>query len=335
MRLIKNKGSLLLILVLSFLLTACGSQDTQGEASAGNGNVELESVKLVLNWFAKNEHAGQYAALEKGYFKNNGLDVMIDQGGPQVSSISIVASGKAEFGLAHADQILLARNEGVELVSFATTMQHSPQAIMYHEGEEIEDFEDLNGRDMYVQAGVSYWEYLKSIYDLSNVRELNLTGEYANFIGDKSAVSQSFITQEPISLEAQGVKLDTKLISDSGYDPYTVVLFTTKEYFEQNPETVKQFVSAFVQGWKYYSENSDEVDQIMLKMNPGIEEEELTMGGEMQKEYIFGGDAVAKGFGYMTKERWQTLINQLSDIGLLKEEVNPSEVFTTELLPSN
>ena len=148
MKVSRKLSLLLMAMTLLLVLAACGSDSDKkesGNGSSGDDKKELKDVKLVLNWFAKAQHGGVYAAQEEGIFEENGLNVEIEPGGPQVSSINMVASGNAEFGLAHADQLVMARNEGIELVAVAAAMQGSPQALMFHKGNGIKDFEELNG----------------------------------------------------------------------------------------------------------------------------------------------------------------------------------------------
>ncbi|WP_010647944.1 ABC transporter substrate-binding protein [Oceanobacillus massiliensis] len=321
-----------LCLTIVVLLGACSGQESNGATEDGEFN---DSVKLVLNWFPKSQHGGAYAAQENGIYEENGLDVTLEPGGPQVSPIQIVASGKAEFGLAHADQLVMARNEGIELVSVAATMQGSPQALMFHEGHGVEDFSDLNGRQAFIQPGIPYWQYLKNSYDLSGVEELSYSGEYSIFMQDPEVVSQSFVTSEPYFMELEGIATETLLISESGYDPYNIVLFTTKEYIEENEETVKRFVDSYLDGWYSYQDSPDTIHEVINEANPEIELEALEFEEETQREFIFGGEAEQNGVGYMTEERWQLLIDQLLELEMLDEEFDPNEIFTTEFLPEN
>ncbi|MBP3952445.1 ABC transporter substrate-binding protein [Bacillus suaedae] len=337
-----------LAVMLSFMficiLAACGGQEPaatddttenneEGSGANGGGEAsETTAVKLVLNWFPKSQQGGFFAADSKGYFEENGLEVEIEPGGPQVSSIQIVASGQAQFGLAHADQLVIARNQGIELVAIAASLQNSPAAMMFHEGAGIEDFEDMNGRTAYIQPGIPYWAYLQAKYDLSGVTELGYTGQHVNFIDDPNSVSQSFVTSEPFFLEREGVATETILVSESGFDPYNVVLFVTKDYLEGNKGTVQQFMNAFTQGWDYYENNSEEINEVIQVANPNIELEELAFETEAQKEFVYGNDAAEHGVGYMTEERWSTLISQLLELELLDDEVEATEIFTTEFL---
>lgn len=346
MNVLKRCSFLLLLMTMLIVLAACGGSEsgsestatdtgagTETESDTTNEPAEMQDVKLVLNWFAKAQHGGVYAAQENGLFEENGLNVTIEPGGPQVSSINMVASGNAQFGLAHADQIVVARNEGVELVAVAAAMQGSPQAFMFHKGHGIEDFDDLNGRKVYIQPGITYWEYLKTQYDLSGVEELAYTGQHVNFIPDKESVTQAFLTSEPYFMELEGVEVETKLISDAGYDPYNVVLYVTKDYLEENPETVKAFTKAFVEGWNLYKDSYEEINTIIQQDNPDIEMESLKFEAESQADFVYGMDAADNGVGYMTEERWATLIEQLHDLGLLEEVFNANEIFSTDYLP--
>lgn len=346
------------VMALAVLLAGCGGGNTapasepaaspsepaasaSAEASASPSPstepaaVEKPDVKVVLNWFAKSEHGGIYAAQQHDIYKNAGLNVEVEQGGPQVSSIQIVASGKAEFGLAHADQILLAREQGIPIVAVATTFQISPQAIMFHEAEPIDDFSDLNGRTVFIQSGQPYWEFLKHKYNLDKVTELAYTGQHANFIADPKSASQSFVTGEPFAVEEQGVPVDTLLVADAGYQPYAAVIYTTEDFLEKNPETVKAFVQGTVQGWEDYKTSSDEIDAFIRTVNTNMSEKEMKFAVETQEEFIYGYDAAEHGVGYMTEERWSTLKDQLLEIGLLTKDQDVTQAFTAEFLPAS
>ncbi|WP_209121259.1 ABC transporter substrate-binding protein [Alkalihalobacillus sp. BA299] len=336
---------LLVSMAVLLLLVACGNEnegtatdaageEVSNETVGSEENQELESVKLVLNWFAQAGHGGIYAADAQGFFEEKGIDVTIEPGGPQVSSIQMVASGSAEFGLVHGDQLIVARNQGIELVALATIYQRSPQAFMFHKGHGIDDFDEVSGRTAFIQPGITYWEYFKSKYDLSDVNELAFTGDHTNFINNVESVNQVYVTGEPFFMEQQGIETEVKLISDSGYDPYQYVLYVTKDYLTENEETVQNFVTAFIKGWNYFKETPDETLELIHEKNPDKSMESLQYELEVAKDFIYVGDAEKYGFGYMTEERWSTLIDQLNEAGVLDEAVEATDIFTTKYLPA-
>ncbi|MGM0875401.1 MAG: ABC transporter substrate-binding protein [Bacillota bacterium] len=335
---LKKVSMLLLSMAVILLVAACSGKEagstTEAESSTeSEGTQEQKSVKLVLNWFAQAGHGGIYAAKDQGFFEEKGLDVTIEPGGPQVSSIQMVASGSADFGITHGDQLVVARNQGIELVALAAIYQNSPQAFMFHKGHGIEDFDEINGRTAFIQSGITYWEYLKSKYNLGEVKELAFTGDHMNFIGDVASVNQVYVTGEPFFMEQQGIETEVKLISESGYDPYNYVLYVTKDYLEENEETVKNFVTAFVEGWDYFKETPDETLELIQGVNPDKSMEALQFENEVMKDFSYVGDAAEHGFGYMSEERWSTLIDQLNEAGVLDKEIAATDIFTTEYLP--
>lgn len=325
----------LFLSLTGLLLAGCGSgaptQEPSGEP-AGSGS--LVPVTQVTNWYAQADQGGQYAALEKGFYEEAGLDMTIEPGGPKVSTIQVVSSGRAQFGMAQADQLLMARADGIPVVAVAALFQVSPQIILFQKGQPIDGFDDLNGRTVYVTPGSPYWEYLKQTYKLDRVRELAFTGEFSGLLSDASSASQAYLNTAPFTLKSQGIDTGHLLIYDSGYQPYSNVLFTTESYLEENPEAVKAFVEASVTGWDYYKTEYEEINQALLEANPNLDLETLKFGAESQTELIYGYDAAGLGVGTMSESRWSALMEQMLETGLLKEELDISQAYTTAFLPS-
>ncbi|WP_245809658.1 ABC transporter substrate-binding protein [Cohnella massiliensis] len=303
-----------------------------GPSASASAPAELTKVTQVTNWFAEPEHGGQYAALAKGFYEEAGLDMTIQAGGPGISSTQIVAGGNAEFGMGQADEILLARENGIPLVAIAATFQKNPQGIMFHKGK-FKDLSELNGHKIYVGSGVTYWEYLKRAYELDDVTELKYTGSLANFVADPDSATQIYITSEPFTMQQEGVEVDYFLNYDLGYKQYGNVLYTTEEYIEKHPEIVKAYVEASIKGWDYYKDNVEEINKVMQEKNPDLKLEAMAYGAQAQEPLVYGGDAETYGVGYMNEEIWKGLQQQLIEIGLLKEAEPLENVFTNEFLP--
>ena len=319
-------------------LVACADKTAAPESGPAAGGTDLdpepkiEKTSLVLNWFAEPEHGGSFAALDKGYYKDAGLDVTIMPGGPQVVSTQIVASGKAEFGIANGDDILVARQEGVPVVAIAAAFQKSPQVLIYHEDSGIKGFEDLNGKTVYVAPAASYWLYINSKFKLDQAQEMKYTGSLVNFVNDPNAVTQGYITSEPYTLDKQGVPVKSLLIADSGYDLYANVYFTTEEMIAKQPEKVKAFVEATLKGWEYYKDHYEEINPSLHKMNPDMDLEMMKYSAETEMDLIFTGDALEQGTGIMTEARWSEVQKQLMEVGVLKKEEPIGNAFTTQFL---
>ncbi|WP_445491781.1 ABC transporter substrate-binding protein [Niallia sp. 03133] len=309
------------------MLAACGNSDKTSGTKTSDG---LEKAKLVTNWFAQPEHGGNYAALKKGFYKEEGIDMTVEPGGPQISSTQIVASGKAQFGYTQAEDILIARDKGIPLVAIGAIFQKSPQVLISHEGA-VKDFSDLAGKTVYTAPGSGYWEYIKKKYHL-NVKDMAYTGSLSTFIDNKNSVTQGYVTSEPFVLDQKGVKTNYLYIHDSGFETYANVIFTTEDVLKNNPKLVESFMKATVKGWNYYRDNSDEINPFLKEKNPDLSLDVMEYGAKTEKDLIFGGDAKEHGFGYMSKERWTKLQEELIDLGIIKKKEDVSKLYTTKYL---
>ncbi|MFC0211953.1 ABC transporter substrate-binding protein [Paenibacillus chartarius] len=346
MKMMKGKRGFTYTLIMAVsmsLLAACG-QNAAAPAAGGAGTPAASpaasaepktpvKATLVLNWFAEPEHGGNFAALAKGFYKDAGFDMTLMPGGPQVSSTQIVASGKAEFGMANADDILVARQEGVPVVAIATAFQKSPQALFYHKSSGLKDFSDLNGRKVYVASTASFWLFMKNKYKLDKAQEMKYTGSLVNFVNDPQAVTQGYITSESYTLQQQGVEFGTLLNADSGYNIYAGVYFTTEKMIAEHPDQVKAFVEATVKGWDYYKDHSDEINPSIQEKNPDMSIDMMKFSAQKQVEFAFGGDAATNGTGTMSKARWEELQKQLIEVGVLKKAEPIDNAYTLKFLP--
>ena len=336
------KGAGMTTMAGMLFLSACGNEDVNEEVSASDvndgeetgreANGELTEVEQVTNWYAQAEQGGQFAAHMMGFYEDAGLDMTIQAGGGGVSNTQLVASGQVDFGMGSTDEILLAREDGIPLVAIAGIFQQSPQALMFHKGQDIESFTDLNGRDVYVSPGAGFWEFMKGEFDL-DVNEYSYTGDSTMFIDNEEAVSQSYMTSEPYNLEQQGIEVDWLLNGESGFEVYGNLLFTTEAMIEEHPETVRAYVEASVAGWEYYQDNHEEVQSFIQEYNPEMSTDQLAYSAEALQPLVYGYDAEDHGVGYMTEARWQQVMEILMDIDLLSEEQDVTEAFTTEFLP--
>lgn len=334
---VQKTKAVFILLVAALVLSACGGGASEGGDAAaqedGGGN-EVQDTSLQLFWFPEPEHGNIFGADHGGLYEENGLNVDILDGGPEIAAGQIVASGRADFGMGNADEIALAQSEGIPLVAIAANFQTSPQILMYHEGSGIEEPEDMSGRTVYTAPTANYWTYIKEEYGIEPAQEVAYSGSLAPFINDEEAVNQGYVTSEPYTLQQQGVEVDYFINADLGYNPY-VVLFTTEQTIEQEPEKVRAFVEASMPGWDYYFDNVEEVNGVIGERNTELTMEEMTYSAENMEDLIYNDVTEENGMGYMTEERWQTLVDQLEGIGSLEEPVEVSDLYTNEFLPEN
>src|SRR2546425_2895997 len=131
---------------LSFAIVAVILAVSCGGGTGGGGGGQLTKVRLQLQWVAQSQFAGYYAAVDRGYFKDLGLDVEIKLGGPDIVPQQVVASDAAEFGIAWVPKMLASREAGADLVNIAQVFQRSGTLEVSFKDKNITKPQDWKGR---------------------------------------------------------------------------------------------------------------------------------------------------------------------------------------------
>ncbi len=271
-------------------------------------------TKLVLNWVAEPEFGGWYAAREIGAFKSRGLEVEIQGGGAGVPVLQMVASGQADFGITGADELLVARARGVDVVPLYASFQTSPMAIMTHASRGAKSIADvLASGTLAMEPGHPYALYLKKKHSLAKVQVVPYDGGVARFVKDKDFSQQCFITSEPIAAKRAGSDPQTFLVADEGFNPYVGVLITRRALLQSDPKRVQAFVDATREGWRAYLDSPAAANAVMAKLNPAMDAETFVAAAAAQRPLV----ETAAGLGVMERARWETLGNQLVELGVI------------------
>jgi NitT/TauT family transport system substrate-binding protein len=310
-----------------------GNTTSQSSGTKAISSKTTQSVSQVMNWYAQPEQGGQWDAQQENLYQKAGLQMTTKQGGPQVSTIPLVAAGKYTFGMASADSILLARAQGIPIVAIFAPLQEDPQVLIWHSSAAIKSFADMNGHPVYVSAASPYWAYIKSKYKLNDAKQMTYTGSLVNFVHSNDAVIQGYVTQEPYVLKQEHVPVKYELVADSGFNPYQNVMFTTEQEIKAHPDVVKAFVKASQEGWQDFLQSPSATDNEIHKLNSDLSINEMDYSVKTEKPLVTGGDAKQHGIGYMSEANWTKLEKQMKQTGLLKSDVNVNSAFTDQFLP--
>lgn len=319
-------------LVAVLALAACGSSssssDSSSSSSAGSSG-KTQKVTLLMNWFAQAEQGGYFEAQAAGIGKDQGIEFDVKQGGPQIQTIPQVAAGKAEFGVAQADELMLARSNGVPVVEVFGGMDKYLQCLMYHPSSGIKNFPDISGHQVAMAPSGGFWPYLKQHYHITNVKEINFTGSLAEFKRNKDLVQQCFITSEPYYANQQKIDHAELMVSDSGYNPYSQGLFTSEKMIKDHPDVVRKVVAAVQKGWTQFLADPSAAKALIMKVNKDTDPKAFDYAANELKKGGYLGSPV----GNMVASRWNTLKQQLQSTGVLSKDVDASSVWTDQFIP--
>lgn len=315
------------LLCLLVLIAGC---DSQSDAPTGS----QQQLTVQLNWFPETEHGGLFQALADGSYEAAGLAVTLRPGGPGTQTGVEVGSQRAQFAIANADDVALYRQGGLDVVAVMAAMQNHPRCVIAHAESGVESFEDLKGKIFQCQAGRSYVEFMRSKGFLEGVQEVPYSGSIAPFLANQEMVVQGYSCAEPLLAEQQGVKVNTLMVSDLGFNPYSSVLITSGEMIRNNPELVREVVRLTRQGWQGYLKDPTQANAAILKANEeGMTPEVLAFGAGVMKQLATPEGTSVEEVGKMESQRWETLVKQLADLDLVDpEKVKPEDCYTLQFL---
>lgn len=320
--------SILLALIIIFSITACS-----GKKQPEN----LEKVIFVLDWTPNTNHTGIYLAKEKGFYKDQGLDVEIIQ--PQEgSSDTIVAAGKAQFGISYQEGVTYARAAGVPLVSIAAVIQHNTSGFASLKDKNILSPKDFEGK-IYGGWGSEIEEatikYLMDQVgaDYSKVKIMT-TGDADFFQASETGqIDFAWIFEGWAGIEAKQKGMELNYI-DLGkeapvFDYYTPVIITNENTIKNNKKLVESFMKATIKGYESAIENPDEAADILIAAVPELNKE-LVIESQKFLSERYKGDA--EKWGLQKQDVWQHYTDWMHENGFIEESIDVNKAYTNEFI---
>ena len=323
----KNKLIILFcILALIATMTACGKKD---EAK----------ITIVLDWTPNTNHTGLYVAQEKGYFEELGLEVEIVQP-PEDGAASLVASGKAQFGIDFQDYIApaFATDDPLPVTAVAALLQHNTSGIISLKGNGMDTPKGMSNKvyatwDLPVEKAIikSVVEADGGDYDSIQMIPSTVTDVVTALNTDVDAV-WVYYAWDGIATKVKGVETDFFAFKDINpvLDYYSPILIANNAYLENNKEEAKAFLEAVAKGYEYAIHNPEEAANILIEANPELDEDLVQ---ESQKWISGQYKAEVNKWGYIDQGRWDAFYAWLFEEGLIEQEIPRGFGFTNDYLP--
>lgn len=331
--------ALLLISVMMFSLTACDNTKDDNKSTEKNESKKLEKVKIALDWSPNSNHAGIYVAIDKGYFKEEGVEVELVDASETGAEV-IVASNACNFGISFQDMLAtsFAKEESLPVTAVAAIIQHNTSGIVSLKEKGIDSPEKLEGHKY------ATWEWdieqaiIKKVVEEKggDYSKIEMVPTYVDNIvaGLNSGIDAVWIYRgwDGAILDTQ--KIEYNFIRFSDYakelDYYSPVLIANNDYLSANKETTKKLLNALKKGYEYTIENPEEAAKLMAKQVEELDEEVLKSAlTYLSKEY----KAEESRWGYIDKERWDRFYSWLFENEMLEKEIESGQGFTNEFLP--
>ena len=333
-------------------LAACGGEDGGNGAAGGTGGGDTETgeapqetanVTLQLKWVTQAQFAGYYAAKEQGFYDDEGLNVTIQPGGPDIVPEQVVLGGNAEYGINWLDNLLATRDQGGQIINVAQVFARSGMTEITWKDSGIDDIKELRGKKVGVWLGGNEHKLFaaltkngidpqKDTQIVAQPFDMNL---FLNREVDAAAamtyneLAQVLESENPETGELYTLDdLNVLKMSDLGTGALEDGIFVREDWLqdEKNQDITKRFLKASFKGWIWCRDNPDECTQIVLDNGPTLGEgHQRWMTNEINK-LIWPNEL---GIGVMNPDDFRTTADIAETYKIIKNPADES-AYTTE-----
>jgi NitT/TauT family transport system substrate-binding protein len=335
----RRQGALVavLALLLTTVLAACGSDDSGDKGSTGSG--KLTPVKLQLQWYAQAQFAGYYAAVAKGYYKDEGLDVSIAEGSADIVPIDVLTSGDVDYAISWVPKVLGSIEQGAGITNVAQIFERSATTQISFKDKAIASPADLKGKKVGSWGYGNEWELFAGmqkdgvgVKDISLVQQaFDMNGflagdidaaqamtynEYAQVLETKNPDTGELYTADDLNV-INWNDVGTAMLQDAIWAP------TEKLEDSEFADQTVAFIKASIKGWAYARDNPEEAAQIVTTAGSQLgQSHQLWMTNEINK-LIWPS---TNGVGMIDEAAWK----QTVDIALGTKNEQNKTIITKE-----
>jgi NitT/TauT family transport system substrate-binding protein len=311
-------------------LAACSGRGALNESG------ELTPIQLPMGYIPNIQFAPFYVAIEKGYFREAGIDLELDYKF-ETDGVALVGAGELPFAVVSGEQVLLARAQGLPVTYVAAWYQEYPVSVVARSELGILIPQDLQGKKIGLPGlfGANYVG-LRALLSEAKMSESDVTLDAIGFnqvellaAGEQDIVV-GYVANEPIQLRARGIAVTEIRVADYVQLASNGIL-TNEQVIAENPALVRAFVNAFLRGLADTIADPEEAFRLSEAHIPNFAE----LDEDVQKKVLATSIEQWQGerLGYSDPQAWENMQAVLLEMELIFEEQDLSKAFTNEFLP--
>ncbi len=328
-------GLIALCLACALAVSACGTKQDVTSAPAA------KPFTVMLDWFPNADHAPLYSAIAHGDFRAVGLDVEPVVPSETAEPLKLLAAGKVDMAISYEPELLLARDQGLKLVSIGALVQRPLTSIIALPAAHVSSVADLAGKTVGT-AGIPYQAAMLRTalqhagVSQASVKEVNVGFNLvpAMLSGKVAATLGGYWNYEAIQLALMGKHPVTIPIDRAGVPPYDELVLVVREgQARHDGQDLRAFMQALTHGEREVRQDPQAAAALLVKANPSLE-------GKLQLESIRQTLAAATPanpshpYGWQEPSAWASFGDWMLAHGLIAHNPNGGlPPFTNEFLP--
>jgi ABC-type nitrate/sulfonate/bicarbonate transport system substrate-binding protein len=306
-------------------------------AACGPAATKETKATLSLDWVPNTNHSGFYVALDKGWYKEQGIDLEIQIPSDPAAALKQVAFGHTEFGVSFQEEVTIARSEGIPVVSLAAILQHNTSAFASLKGAGIARPRDFEGKTYAAYGQPLEQAVIRGLMecdgaDFSKLEFVDVGFDaFPALLGGRVDLAWIFLAWDGVQAQIKGYELNTiPLYGSCVPDYYTPVVIAGEKTIQDKPDLLRRFMAATAKGYEYAIANPAEAAEILLKHSPESDPE-LVRRSQAWLSPRYQADAAR--WGIQKAEVWRAFGDWMASNGLIADSFDPDKAFTNDFLP--
>jgi NitT/TauT family transport system substrate-binding protein len=293
-------------------------------------------VRMQLGWLASNGLLGEVVAMKKGFYAENGVELEIVPGGPNVDGVAGVAAGQASLGqVSSSPSVMLARSAGIPIKAFAAGYQKHPFTYFSLESAAIREPRDMIGKTIATQpTAFILLRALLAKHEIpeSEVEIVNMGSDMNQLLTGQAQAVTGWLTNTN-ALKILGDDRVDLMLWDTGIQLYANVYYATDQVLTESPEPLEGFVRGSALGWGYAKENPEEAVDILVEAYPNLDKESELEAVQPVLDFSFDETTKANGWGTMNRENWAAQVESYASLDQFTGDVpTVDDVMTLSIL---
>jgi NitT/TauT family transport system substrate-binding protein len=334
------KKFVIFILVLGVFFTTNSFNKTQAK--------EITKIVFSLDFIVLGRHSPWYVALDKGFYKAEGLDVKIIPGKGTASVIRNIEGNVAQIGFVDVPGLVMGRAKGSSIKMLAVNYQKAPYAVFSLDpGANVTTLKDLEGLTLTTAPGSFVPKIIEAFMAKNGLDPKKLKYDYASpsvqipmlMTGKAAAINFFILTMPGISRAAKGKGKTAKALffGDFGLDIYANGIAAKEEFIQSNPNTVRKFVRASLKGWQHTFANPADAATRQKKYSKGLNKQITIEEIAILKKLAVTPETKKYGLGWFSEEKMASLRDFMVNNTQIDKSKAPkaSDLYDRRYLPKN
>ena len=303
-----------------------------------------DSVRFQTDWLPSGEHAMYYGGWQKGIFAEEGIDVTITRGYGSGDTLTKLAGGAFDFGVADVASVLTARaRQNVPVKTIAALYTQSPHSLFVLKSSGITSFKGLEGKKISITPGNSHKFYFpkvaeKSGTDPNKIIWVNMDGAaMAGQLIAKSIDAAPFYSIHHYYInkaaKAAGEEIIPLPFVEVGFKIYAASIIATDKMIAEKPDLTKRFLRAIKRAFEWARDNPEEACKLHTQKVPEVALDDCVHSVKAVMTFVFTDHEKQFGWGKISPERLATTWQAIAEAQDLDVKWDPKQAFDTSLTP--